>query len=356
MNKDEQERMVVLLELRNLHEQVKAGNIRAADAKSRLALLRAKKGEIEKRMALAKVKPADEVRASFAEVKKALIEKRAITLNGTGFINQVREIAKEVQARTPILQGVRYFYGPNAQTNIPVLSPTIATPGNYAEGATAISADSQAQLIGKTITPYAYVSLLPVSAETITLGSVNIESELPVIFGDAFAQAFHGGILTGDGTGRNFKGLFPAVLSSNKIECAATGAPKVADLVKLALTVQDLTDDCIIVMSPGIYSQIMADATTGVADLYKEELIRTKTIEGVKIILTSGAPASITGGSLVAIAGRLIDYGVGLASEITIEPIKKVGDTNTYFQATVFANGIPIVPKNFFGLATKSVG
>jgi hypothetical protein len=31
MNKDEQERMTVLLELRNLHEQVKAGNIRAAD-------------------------------------------------------------------------------------------------------------------------------------------------------------------------------------------------------------------------------------------------------------------------------------------------------------------------------------
>jgi HK97 family phage major capsid protein len=353
MNKNEQERMAIMLELRTLHEQVKTRSIKAADAESRLAVLRAKKTEIEKRMALAQVKPADEVRASLADIKKAMIEKRSITLNGTGLINQVREVVKEIQARTPILKMVRYFYGPNAQTNIPVLSPTIAAPGNYAEGATAVTADAQAKLTGKTITPYAYVSLLPVSAETITLGSVNIESELPVIFGDAFAQAFHGGILTGDGTGRNFQGLFPAIISGNKLECAASGAPKVADLVKLALTVQDLTDDCVIVMSPGIYSQIMADATTGVADLYKEELIRSKTIEGVKIVLTSGAPSSTTTGSLVAIAGRLLDYGVGLASEITIEPIKKVGDTNTYFQATVFANGTPIIAKNFYGLATK---
>jgi HK97 family phage major capsid protein len=354
MNKDEQERMAVIVELRGLHEQIKSRSIKAAEAQSRMAVLRAKKMDIEKRMALAKVKPADEVRASLADIRKAMIEKRAITLNGTGLINQVREIAKEIQARTPILEKVRYFYGPNAQTNIPVLSPTIATPGNYAEGATAVTADSQALLSGKTITPYAYVSLLPISAETITLGSVSIENELPSIFGDAFAQAFHSGILTGNGTGRNFKGLFPAILAGNRIECAASGAPKIADLVKLALMVQDLTDECVIVMSPAIYSQIMADATTGVAELYKEELIRSKTIEGVKIVITSGAPSSITQGSLVAVAGRLIDYGVGIASEIVIEPLKKVGDTNTYFQATVFANGIPIVEKNFFGLATKA--
>jgi hypothetical protein len=42
-----------------------------------------------------------------------------------------------------------------------------------------------------------------------------------------------------------------------------------------------------------------------------------------------------------------------MASEINIRPIEKVGDTNTYFQASVFANGIPIVNKNFYGLAAK---
>jgi hypothetical protein len=64
-----------------------------------------------------------------------LIEKHAITLNGTGAINQIKELAKELQAKTPVLQRVRYFYGPNASTNIPVLSPGLATPAVAAEGA-----------------------------------------------------------------------------------------------------------------------------------------------------------------------------------------------------------------------------
>jgi hypothetical protein len=46
-----------------------------------------------------------------------MTEKRAITLNGTGAIAQV----KELQAKTPLLEKVRYFYGANAATNIPVL-------------------------------------------------------------------------------------------------------------------------------------------------------------------------------------------------------------------------------------------
>jgi hypothetical protein len=39
-----------------------------------------------------------------------------------------------------------------------------------------------------------------------------------------------------------------------------------------------------------------------------------------------------------------------MASEIQIVPILKVGDTNTYFQASVFANGSAILDKEFFGL------
>jgi HK97 family phage major capsid protein len=136
-------------------------------------------------------------------------------------------------AKTPILNAVKYFYGANAQTNIPVLTPSVATPGNYAEGVTNVAADGQAQLVSKVITPYAYVSLLPVSAETLTLGSVNFETELPSIFADAFAQAFHNGILTGDGAGRNMKGLFVGVPTGNQIQCSAAGAPKVVDLVSL---------------------------------------------------------------------------------------------------------------------------
>jgi hypothetical protein len=55
----------------------------------------------------------------------------------------------------------------------------------------------------------------------------------------------------------------------------------------------------------------------------------------------------------VAVAGNLDNYAFGLASEITIKPKEKVGDSNTYFEATVFANGKPILAKNFWGLVTK---
>jgi hypothetical protein len=51
-----------------------------------------------------------------------------------------------------------------------------------------------------------------------------------------------------------------------------------------------------------------------------------------------------------AVGGRLENYGLAMASEIQIVPILKVGDTNTYFQASVFANGSAILDKEFFGL------
>jgi hypothetical protein len=150
----------------------------------------------------------------------------------------------------------------------------------------------------------------------------------------------------------NFTGLFGAIPSANQVACAAAGNPKIADLVELALTIQDLTDSGVIVLSPSIYAGILADSTAGVSKVYKEELIRNKTIENVPVILTSAAPSNTTADNIVAVAGRLDNYGLGMASEINIEPIKKVGDTNTYFQASVFANGIPIVNKNFYGLKT----
>jgi hypothetical protein len=72
------------------------------------------------------------------------------------------------------------------------------------------------------------------------------------------------------------------------------------------------------------------------------------------VILTSAAPSTLTAGSIVAVAGRLDNYALAMASEINIKPIEKVGDTNTYFQASIFANGVPIVPNSFYGLKTIS--
>jgi hypothetical protein len=350
---NKEKKIEIDLQIRSLQEDIVNNKIKADDAKKKFDELRAKKSEIEKAIALENA-PVEKREIKSADIQKALIEKRAITLNGTGAINQIKELAKELQAKTPVLQRVRYFYGPNASTNIPVLSPGLATPAVAAEGATTIAVDSTAVLASKSVTPHAYVSILPISLEALTMGTVNFDSELPAIFADAFAQGFHNGILTGNGTGLNFKGLFAAIPTANQIACAAAGNPKIADLVKLALTVQDLTDNGVIVISPSVYAGVLADSTTGVADVYKEELIRNKTIENVQVILTSAAPSTLTAGSIVAVAGRLDDYALAMASEINIEPIKTVGDTNTYCQASIFAKGAPVIEKNYYGLKTIS--
>jgi len=350
----ENELLAVNIELRSLGDKVGDGSIKADEAKAKLDELRAQKREIEQRMAQAAAPIEKSGRsASVEEVRSAMVEKRAITLNGTGAISQIAQLAKELARKKRILDMVRYFYGQNASTNIPVLSPSLAVPGAYAEGATNILPDDQARISAKTITPHAFVSILPVSAEALTLGSVNLESELPAIFAEAFADGFAQQVVQGDGTGLNFNGLFNNIAADNRIQCATAGTPRVADFVNLALTLRDFTDDAIIVTHPTVYAGVLADSTAGVAELYKEELIRNKTIEGVSVLLTGYAPSSIAAGATVAVAGRMRDYGFGLASEISIKPINRVGDTNTYFQATVFGNGTKIVDKNFYGLAAR---
>jgi len=341
----------VNVELRALNEKVKDGSMKADEAAKRLEELKTEKRAIEQEIAQANAPKSEERSVSLEDIKKAMIEKRAITLNGTGAINQIKELFKELSKKKEILNLVRHFTGQNASTNIPVLSPGLATPATAAEGATNIAVDNQAVLGNKSLTPHAFVSILPVSAETLALGSIDFDSELSAIFADAFADGFAKQVIQGDGTGLNFKGLWTGL--TEKVLCAKTGAPTMNDLVNLALKIKDYTDDGLILLHSTIYSGITADTSTaGLVQVYREELVRNKTIEGVKVLVTGYSPSAIDAGSIVAVAGKMSDYGFALASEITIEPIKRVGDTNTYFQAIVFANGSKIVDKNFFGLET----
>jgi HK97 family phage major capsid protein len=334
------------VELRKISEEVAANKMTSEDAKKKMLELRVKKAEEDKRIALEKSPIKKETTSNFEEVRKALVEKRAVTLNGTGAINQVKELVKELQKKTPLLGGVKYFYGQNASTNIPVFSPTIAAPVGYAEGASGILPETQAVLGYKVLSPRSFISLLKVSAEAIDLGSVNLEAELPAIFADAFAQGFHKAIATGAGTGNDFTGIFTVAAGGTPI----VAAPGVKALRDLALQLQDYADHGVIIVNPSVYSLIMADATGGEVDLYKEELIRNKTIEGVSVLVTGVAPASIASGAIYAVGGRLENYGFAMASEIRIEPGTIVGDTNHYFTASVYANGNAIIDKEFIGI------
>jgi len=291
------------------------------------------------------------------DIANAIREKRDISLSGTGMTNVVNQIVKVAAAKMPLLGKVRVFNGRDASTNIPVWSPSLAVPSNFAEGATSVGSDSTAVLGVTSLTPYAYISVLPVTNEALLLTGSNLESELPGIFGEAFAKAMHAGIVTGGGTGRDMTGIFTAssIPSGNLIACDAAGLPKMADLVELALKLQDFYDDAVIVMNPAVYANVMADTTVG-TDVYKSELASRKSIEGVQVVLTSYAPTDTTAGKVIAAGGKFSDYALAVASALSIEPMRKVGENVTYFQACAYFNGKPILGDNFFGLKTVSAG
>lgn len=295
-----------------------------------------------------------EVETQWRDIANAIREKRAISLSGTGVTNVVSDMVKIAAAKMPLLGKVRVFTGRDASTNIPVWSPSLAAPTAQAEGVsgeTAVASDSTAALSVTSVTPYAYISVLPITNEALLLTGSNLEAELPGIFGEAFSKAMHTGILTGAGTGQAMKGVFTAgsIASANLIPCAASGLPKMADLVNLAMKLQDFYDDAVMVMHPTVYTAVMADPATGY-DVYKEELARSKSLEGVQVILTTYAPSDTTADKVLVAGGNFSDYALAIANAVTIEPMKKVGENVTYFQAVSYFNGKAILPANFYGL------
>jgi len=287
---------------------------------------------------------------SFRDLKDAMIEKRAFTVNGTGAYNVVSEIVQELSKKRILTSKYKYFYGPNASTIVPILSPGLATPAGQNEAAT-MTDDATGVLSAVSILPKAYVSILPVSAEALLLSGASIEASLPSMFADAFGRALYEGSLTGAGTGNIMTGMFVDSALTNNISCAAAGTPKLVDLVKLALTVQDYADDAYIVINPTLVAAMLAETTAETSGI-KQEIMSMRSCMGVPLVFSGSAPSTVTASSIVAVAMPMSNYAVAMASEMYIEPIKVKGDISTYFQASMFFNGKPIVAKNGWQLIT----
>ena len=347
---DEKKLDDVMVELRNAQDALKA------DREAFAAEQRAFEKERAAFQNNPAVKAENAVTTQLRDVLSAMKEKRAITLSGAGAVEVVNRLFKVFKNKTEILAGLRYFYGANAQTKIPVLSPRPARPARVAEGVTNASADSAAALGHTDLEPETYYSEIPVSFETLKYAPVDFENELVEIFADAFADAMANQVVNGRGktTYYEFGGLFTQVPAGNQIACAAAGAPTIADLVKLALTMQTkvMADPCIVI-SPTLYAGITAASVSGY-DVYKNELIMNRTLEGVKVLVCGYAPSTTTANSIVAVGFDRGDYAVGVTTDITIEPIRAKGDTNTYFQAIMGMDGKPIIAANTFGLKAIS--
>lgn len=325
----------------------------------REALAAEKRAFEQEKAALAEnpgAKRAKEINEQLREIGKAMMEKRAITLQGTGAVSVVNELFKVFMTRNDFLKDFRYFQGPNSKTIIPVLSPRPARPGRVAEGVTNASSDSTAALSATELVPETYLSELPISFETLKYCAADIEAQLPTIFAEAFADAIANQIINGRGktTYYEFGGLFATVPSGNKIECAASGAPTIVDLVKLALTMRDKTmTDPAIFISPTLYAGISTASVSGY-DVYRNELIMNRTVEGVKVIVTGHCPSTTTANSIVAVGTDLKNVAIGVAADLTIRPVNAKNDTNTYFQALMGLDGKAIVAANLYGLKAIS--
>lgn len=300
--------------------------------------------------------------AEWRSVAEGMKEKRTVTLQGTGAIEQLNGIWDLIKQREPLLDRVSYFRGPNAKTQIALLNARPAIPSktstanNTAYNKNYVLDNTQLLKV-KEVSPYAWTTVLPVDYDTVLYSFSDIEGRIPGLIAESFRTAMCNGMFTGDGTNSTIKGIFAedSVAAANLIETASASAVSLADLENLALTVKDFdVANPVIVMEPAIYSAIAA-AEGGVYDFLKEELVRNKSVEGIPVILTGKAPSfsNATEGDIVVWCGDLKNYAFAIADEVTIEPVKQVGDSNTYFQAIMSFTGDVIEPRNVFGLKKK---
>ena len=354
MNKFEQEKMDIDLELRALQGKIKDGSVNPEDARKTLADLRAKKAEVEKAEALANA-PISETRSlEVADIQKALNEQRAIALGSNGdsaFSSKIFEVA---QNSDEIVGAVTIEYGAVPNTKFSLFSPTVNNIGRVSEDGTG-STVSTAAFAPKTVTPAPYLGYVNVSDYFLRFAPSALETKLTSLFGKGFSVQMAKEIIAGAGSGSDqMLGLFADTGITAYAECAAAGAPKLKDLLKLVskMTGKFKRSQLSIVIHPTFWADIMAEDT-------KWSYINNKadyfTFNGVRVIESDDAPTTTTAGSKVAVCGNLADYGVAIASEVILEKLSKTaGSLNTPIQGTMYLDGGVIVPSSFATLKTIS--
>ncbi len=351
------EKKVINTEMRSWVEKAEKKEVTSEEASKKVDELKVRKNDLEKEEATFKSSEfrAEDKGTKWADIKDSLLSKRAITQNGAGAVNVVNEIVKSFTDKNKLGPVIRKFMAASASSTVPVFAPGLAKPVGGAEGATGVAADSTGVLAGKTLTLYPYVSNVAISR--MTLLSTSMDSELPGIFGDAYSSAIDYQVLVGAGTGQNGLGVFTAsasgVSTAQDIAQASAGTTKIADLLKLAISVIGNTDNasnCRIVMHPTIFSGILADATAG-QDPFKYQLIGMQ-VMGIPIVLSTHCPTTLTASSYLVVGGDFSKYAMAYASELSIDKINVVGTDNITAQAVSYMQFSPILGSAFYRLKT----
>jgi len=333
---------------KRVEEKIESSLVEKIDAKFRAALADLKpKVEV--------VGPASELRAvsdQIANIGRDYLqkgEKRQLTLTGAGAFAVLKSFEKVIAGRHDILSLIRYEYGANAQTNIPVFTARPARPAAQAEGAFGIGGDNTAAQAVTSFTPAAYYSEILVSAENLVMGAASVEGALPDLFAGSFADAQHFGMMTGDGT---MAGLYTNGTLTWDVNCAAAGAPTWTDFVNFAGALKVRSFNPIIITSPGFISNLLLSTAASHEGL-KMELLTKGSIRGVPVHEDFYAGTTNAAADVVAVGMDPKNYVIAMARELQIEPIRAPGTAGVYFQATAFFDGGAILAAN--GAQLKAV-
>ena len=362
----------VELELRSLREDVKntEKEVNVDEVRSKMKELETKRGSLIKELAECD-KPVEQTETRTAlfdaeELRKlAKGELRSITIGTDGGSVGVGKIFEQVAVKDDLLAQADIQFGKDALTKIPVILP-LGDLTSSTEGTTSVTVDTDAGISITELNPRAYPRVLPVSAEALTVGVVDIENRMQGIFDKAFRKAMHKGMIVGAGTsGDAMEGIFTNVNNAISAATSAGDYPErvlgigtsaaltVAKLAELAIKVGGLDEEYTIVLSPSVYGALMSDSSTDDSTkLYKETLIRDKSIENVKVVVDAYAPATTDAAKkTLAVAAPLGRYEIGVVKAMQIDVIKTAGDKNTYFQAIPFFDGKKADSRDLYAIA-----
>ena len=346
-------------EIRSLPEQYKNDKDGYEKAKTeKMAEYRALQQDIAKAKAPSQPRSDEGETRAWEDLRKAMDEKRAITINGAAGVNLIQDIFSVKQVASKFFGIISPFSGPYGEVRIPIISPSLALPVGSAEGAASISADSTAVFGGRSLTLKPWYSILTVSRGLDRGLSVDgFRSKMIPVFQKAFMSTIDKGILIGAGTGNDALGVFVAnangVTTSQDIACAAAGAPKLVDLLTLVSTLLDYNaaEEVSVAISGTFLSAMLLESTSSL-ECIKNEILQKGTIRGVRVMQSGHAPTTVTAGSYVAVGGPFSDYAWGYSNGIAIVPIEKSASDNIEYNAYMYQDGRPIIGPNFRRLKT----
>lgn len=277
-------------------------------------------------------------------------EARALVSGGTG-VNTAPDLVSALVDGGRLAPLCHVVKMPNAETVVPIFGTMLALPVGSVPGATGTGSDSTGVLSSKTMVLKPWYSTLSVSRGAML--SLDFAQKFPALAAKVFGASIDKGILMGTGTGSDMLGVFveslDGVTSASNVNAAATGAPKLIDLVGLASTILAAGADpatSAIVIAPSLLKALYYETTSGY-EAVRMELALKGTILGLRVIPSSYCPTSTAAGSMMAVVGDFASYTLAVAADLRIDEILRAGCDDVTLQSYMYMQGNPSIGASF---------